>query len=223
MFNVASVKSLADKKFIESCTALLVQLDSKLGAEVEVGAAVSDSGVFVTELGPGSIIGAELRRYNRPGYSNARFPSKFSYEAKGYVEFLVLPKSRSLCEQFRRRYRCCFTQYTFIWDIRTMTTFRTYDDLHTEDLTHIRCHPAHPRQLCTSSVDGLVNIMDNTKDREEDFISVPLSVDTSVSKFGFVRAGGVKACMSQRTFMVFSFGILQQLIVCALLMMLVHQ
>ena len=71
-----------------------------------------------------------------------------------------------------------------------MTTFRTYDDLHTEDLTHIRCHPAHPRQLCTSSVDGLVNIMDNTKDREEDFISVTLSVDTSVSKFGFVGAGG---------------------------------
>jgi hypothetical protein len=93
VFNVASVKSLVDKKFIEGYTALLAQLDSKLGAEVEVGASVFDSGVFVTELGPGSIIGAELSRYNRPGYRNARFPSQFSYEAKGSVEFLVLPKS----------------------------------------------------------------------------------------------------------------------------------
>jgi hypothetical protein len=32
--------------------------------------------------------------------------------------------------------------------------------------------------------------MDNTKVREEDYISVTLSVDTSVSKFGFVGAGG---------------------------------
>ena len=79
---------------------------------------------------------------------------------------------------------------TFLWDLRTMATWRTYDDLHTEDLTHIRFHPAHSHLLCTSSVDGLVNIMDNTKVREEDFISVTLSVDTSVSKFGFVGAGG---------------------------------
>ena len=79
---------------------------------------------------------------------------------------------------------------TFLWDLRTMTTWRTYEDLHTEDLTHIRFHPAHSHLLCTSSVDGLVNIMDNTKVREEDYISVTLSVDTSVSKFGFVGAGG---------------------------------
>ncbi len=79
---------------------------------------------------------------------------------------------------------------TFLWDLRTMATWRTYDDMHTEDLTHIRFHPAHSHLLCTSSVDGLVNIMDNTKVREEDFISVTLSVDTSVSKFGFVGAGG---------------------------------
>jgi hypothetical protein len=32
--------------------------------------------------------------------------------------------------------------------------------------------------------------MDNTKVREEDFISVTLSVDTSISKFGFIGAGG---------------------------------
>ncbi len=93
VFNVASVKSAVDKKFIEGYTTLLMQLDSKLGAEVEVGASVSDAGIFVTELGPGSIIGAELSRYNRPGYRNARFPSQFSYEANGFVDFLVLPKS----------------------------------------------------------------------------------------------------------------------------------
>jgi hypothetical protein len=79
---------------------------------------------------------------------------------------------------------------TFLWDLRTMSTWRTYDDLHTEDLTHVRFHPAHSHLLCTSSVDGLVNIMDNTKVLEEEFISVTLSVDTSVSKFGFVGAGG---------------------------------
>jgi len=77
-----------------------------------------------------------------------------------------------------------------------MTSWRTYDDLHTEDLTHIRFHPAHSHLLCTSSVDGLVNIMDNTKVREEDFISVTLSVDTSVSKFGFVGAGGEGMCVT---------------------------
>ena len=93
VFNVASVKSLVDKKFIESYTALLLQLDSKLGAEVEVGAPVSDAGIFVTELGPGSIIGAELSRYNRPGYRNARFPSQFTYVANEFVDFLILPKS----------------------------------------------------------------------------------------------------------------------------------
>jgi WD40 repeat protein len=79
---------------------------------------------------------------------------------------------------------------TFLWDLRTMSTWRTYDDLHTEDLTHVRFHPAHSHLLCTSSVDGLVNIMDNTKVLEEEYISVTLSVDTSVSKFGFVGAGG---------------------------------
>lgn len=93
VFNVASVKNLVDKKFIEGYTTLLTQLDAKLGAEVEVGAPVSESGIYVTELGPGSIIGAELSRYNRPGYRNARFPSQFSYEAKGFVDFLVLPKT----------------------------------------------------------------------------------------------------------------------------------
>ena len=93
VFNVASVKNASDKKFIEGFTSFLTLLDAKLGAEVEAGAAVSDAGMFVAELGAGSIIGAELSRYNRPGYRNARFPSQFTIVANGYVEFLVLPKS----------------------------------------------------------------------------------------------------------------------------------
>lgn len=93
MFVAGGLKNLLDRKFIDSYTALLTRLDAKLGAEVEAGAAVSDAGMFVAELGAGSIIGAELSRYNRPGYRNARFPSQFTIVANGYVEFLVLPKS----------------------------------------------------------------------------------------------------------------------------------
>jgi hypothetical protein len=93
VFNVASIKSAVDRKFIDSYTTRLQQLDAKLGAEVEVGATVSDAGLFVTELGAGSIIGSELSRYNRPGFRNARFPSQFTYIANGFVDFLVLPKS----------------------------------------------------------------------------------------------------------------------------------
>jgi hypothetical protein len=93
MFAVGGVKNLLDRKHIDTYTAMLTRLDAKLGAEVEAGAAVSDAGIFVAELGAGSIIGAELSRYNRPGYRNARFPSQFTIVANGYVDFLVLPKS----------------------------------------------------------------------------------------------------------------------------------
>ena len=93
VFNVASVKNASDKKFIEGFTSFLTLLDAKLGAEVEVGAPVSDTGILVSQLGPGSIIGSELSRYNRPGYRHARFPSQFTYVADGFVDFLVLPKS----------------------------------------------------------------------------------------------------------------------------------
>jgi hypothetical protein len=93
VFNVASVKNLSDKKFIESYTSFLTLLDAKLGADIEIGAPVSDSGILVAQLGPGSIIGSELSRFNRPGYRNARFPSQFTYVADGFVDFLVLPKS----------------------------------------------------------------------------------------------------------------------------------
>ena len=93
VFNVASVKNASDKKFIEGYTSILMQLDAKLGAEVEAGVPVSDAGILVSNLAPGSIIGAELSRYNRPGYRHARFPSQFTYVADGFVDFLVLPKS----------------------------------------------------------------------------------------------------------------------------------
>jgi WD repeat-containing protein 89 len=72
-----------------------------------------------------------------------------------------------------------------IWDLRAGKLKYTYDDAHTDDVTQARFEPSPNSRLVTSSVDGLICVLDASKPDLDDALNCVLSVGVSVGRIGF--------------------------------------
>ncbi|KAI8933050.1 hypothetical protein NX059_009697 [Plenodomus lindquistii] len=75
----------------------------------------------------------------------------------------------------------------YIWDQRNTTApTRSYIDSHTDTVTSLQLHPAHPTLLLSSSTDGLINVFDTSIDEEDDALYQVINHRSAIAHAGFM-------------------------------------
>jgi WD40 repeat protein len=66
---------------------------------------------------------------------------------------------------------------------------RSYVESHTDTVTSLQLHPAHPTLLLSSSTDGLVNIFDIAQEDEDDALYQVVNHGSAIAHAGFMYPG----------------------------------
>ncbi|CRK90388.1 CLUMA_CG004026, isoform A [Clunio marinus] len=72
--------------------------------------------------------------------------------------------------------------YLMFFDIRERRFMGGYFESHQEEVTDVKFHPTDPDTLCSGSTDGLINIFDCKKEKEEDALQFSLNTEDSIAK-----------------------------------------
>lgn len=75
----------------------------------------------------------------------------------------------------------------YIWDQRSPAApIRSYVESHTDTVTSLQLHPAHPTLLLSSSTDGLINIFDTSIADEDDALYQVINHRSAIAHAGFM-------------------------------------
>jgi WD40 repeat protein len=78
----------------------------------------------------------------------------------------------------------------YIWDQRNPSApLRSYIESHTDTVTSLQLHPAHPTLLLSSSTDGLINIFDTAQAEEDDALYQVINHGSAIAHAGFMYSG----------------------------------
>mmetsp|Transcript_44250 Transcript_44250/g.139600 ORF Transcript_44250/g.139600 Transcript_44250/m.139600 type:complete len:361 (-) Transcript_44250:438-1520(-) len=72
-----------------------------------------------------------------------------------------------------------------VYDMRTQKLFRNYSDVHTEDVTQVRCHPTLPSITVSGGEDGLICVSNHQPEDEDDSLEAVFNVEVAISRIGF--------------------------------------
>ncbi|CBY01526.1 hypothetical protein LEMA_P003130.1 [Plenodomus lingam JN3] len=75
----------------------------------------------------------------------------------------------------------------YVWDQRNHAApIRSYVESHTDTVTSLQLHPAHPTLLLSSSTDGLINIFDTSIAEEDDALYQVINHGSATAHAGFM-------------------------------------
>jgi len=95
-----------------------------------------------------------------------------------------------------------------IWDVRgnTPSKLQQYVEVHSDDITELKFHPAQPNLLLSGSTDGLVNVCDTNIADEDEVIVQTFNHDASIHHAGFLSLSDAFALSHDERFAVYSLA-----------------
>lgn len=98
-------------------------------------------------------------------------------KVKPYTCFDMNADETLLCVGTEQTHEEC---HIILFDVRKWSTFATYTDSHSQDLTQVKFHPNKPNVLASGSTDGLINVFNVSETDEDDALEYCINTESSV-------------------------------------------